>query len=194
MDLGQTDASSDKLVMGFVRFWLDQWPEAEEYDQVKLATIYAHLCLVVSRRYFETNGKELRFTPKELEEVIKSATAPPERIVRRGGSKGQTMYEICFGYIAGLHRFGVVRDSYSKDELRVICGRLLGLVVDRYRKSNYTKLVVGKAELRDIDEWVESMRSRRARDARMDERDRRIKQTRRYMGVLADACTVTSEE
>lgn len=183
---------TEQLITEFIQFWEDHWSEAGHFDPSARAMIRAHLYLSVAKRYLLTCGGELHFTKKELKQAIRSAVEVVKQ-TRKKGRDDQVEGEICLRYICRLLDGWERREEFSEQELVAIRSKLFSDARDRYRNSGYSDLRVTKRELQKVVEMIESIRQRRERELRLDERDRRIRKGRREMGVLADSCTLLAD-
>ncbi len=187
---GQADPT-ETLITEFVEFWESSWKEADRYGQSERAMIRAHLYFAVARRHLATNGRELHFTKKELKQAIQSAlhvVKSAKKVDRDDRIAGG----ICHAYIARWLEDWEGQADFSSEEMVTIRIKLYGDAMERYRKSGYSDLHVTKREVQRAAEMIESIRQRRERQQRADNRDKSIRKAQRENGRLADACVVSS--
>lgn len=187
---GQADPT-ETLITEFVEFWESSWKEADRYGQSERAMIRAHLYFAVARRHLATNGRELHFTKKELKQAIQSAlhvVKSAKKVDRDDRIAGG----ICHAYIARWLEDWEGQADFSSEEMVTIRIKLYGDAMERYRKSGYSDLHVTKREVQRAAEMIESIRQRRERQQRADNRDKSIRKAQREHGRLADACVVSS--
>lgn len=187
---GQADPT-ETLITEFVEFWESSWKEADRYGQSERAMIRAHLYFAVARRHLATNGRELHFTKKELKQAIQSAlhvVKSAKKVDRDDRIAGG----ICHAYIARWLDDWEGQADFSSEEMVTIRIKLYGDAMERYRKSGYSDLHVTKREVQRAAEMIESIRQRRERQQRADNRDKSIRKAQREHGRLADACVVSS--
>ncbi len=187
---GQADPT-ETLITEFVEFWESSWKEADRYGQSERAMIHAHLYFAAARRHLATNGRELHFTKKELKQAIQSAlhvVKSAKKVDRDDRIAGG----ICHAYIARWLEDWEGQADFSSEEMVTIRIKLYGDAMERYRKSGYSDLHVTKREVQRAAEMIESIRQRRERQQRADNRDKSIRKAQREHGRLADACVVSS--
>lgn len=182
---------TETLITEFVQFWEDHWKEADRFGRSERAMIRAHLYFAVARRYLATGGSELHFTKKELKRAIQSAVEVVKS-TKKGDRDNFMSGVICGRYVSGLMNAWERREEFTEVELVTIRTKLYGDVMDRYRKSGFTNLHATKREIQRAVEVIESIRQRRVRQQRADDRDRTIRKAQREFGVLADSCVVSS--
>lgn len=182
---------TETLITKFVEFWEANWKEADRYGRSERAMIRAHLYLSVARRHLVTGGKELHFTKKELKQAVQSAvevvksTKKQDRDNRQAGN-------ICHAYVWDLLVSWEGREEYSAEEMVTIRTKLYSDAMERYHKSGYSDLHVTRREIQRATEMIDSIRQRRERQQKADNRDRTIRKAQREHGRLADACVVSS--
>lgn len=181
---------TETLITEFINHWENHWAEADRFGQSEKAMIRAHLYFAVARRYLATDGGELHFTKKELKQAIRSAVEVVKS-TRASDRDDRVAGDICHNYVLRRLEGWEHRDDFSAEEMVTIRIKLYSEVMERYRKSGYTDLRATKREIQKATEMIDSIRQRRARQQRADDRDRTIRKAQREHGVLADACVVS---
>lgn len=184
--------SVEQLIADFIRYWGDNWPDAERYSQSEIDMISAHLYLSTAKRYLKTDGTELHFTKKELKQAIRHAVEVRQRAGYRDRDN-RTREAVCLHYVVSFFNCWESRDDYSDEELIMMRTHLYSTAMERYCNSGFSVLHVTKREIQGTVEMAMSIRRRRERDARLDKRDHEIRQMRIEMGVLADTRVVLGE-
>lgn len=174
-------AEKDSLVITFLDAWDAGWQDRCKYSSGQLKTIRGSLFAAVMERYVKTG--ELGFRPQELKQAIKAATKA-ERPVKTKTSD-DSINPVCVAFVRGFILGWSDAKSFSPRELNVIFTKLYATALKKYESTSRNGapfLKIDNRELRQIVEAALRMRKLVEKEARLDERDRKIRAARARHG------------
>lgn len=177
-------SSSDELAIAFLRAWEAELSDDFPFSQEEIKVIKCNLYGVVTERYSKTG--EMSFTDKELKQAIEAARelVKPANHSRKSA---QSVNQLCFNFVGLFLDKWKDRANFTEEEHSVIFAHLYASTVLRYEASHCSTLKFTKRELKAAKDFVLRHRSKQEREAKADERDRRIRALRARLGSAVES-------
>ncbi len=174
-------AEKDTLVITFLNAWDASWEERCKYSSGQLKAIRGSLFATIMERYVKTG--ELGFKAQELKQAIRAATRAENPSKLRINE--DSVNPVCFAFVRSFLAGWDEAKSFSAKELNLIFTKLYAAVLIKYENTSRHGAPFLKIENKELKQAVESalkMRQLREKEARLDERDRKIRAARARYG------------
>lgn len=182
--------SANELAVAFLKAWETELPEDFPCSKEEMKAIKCSLYTVVTERYARKG--EMFFTSKELQEAV-AAAQELVRPTRQGYKSVQSVNQLCVSFVSMFLENWKDRSHFTEEELSLIFAHLYAFTVERYESSHSSILKFTKRELKTARDFVMKYRSKKEREAKADERDRRIRAMRARFGSAVEDKVIIHE-
>ena len=182
--------SANELAVAFLKAWEAELPDDFPCSQEEMKAIKCSLYSVVTERYARKG--EMFFTSKELHEAV-AAAQELVKPTRQGYKSVQAVNQLCVSFVSMFLENWRERSHFTDEELSVIFAHLYASTVERYESSHSSILKFTKRELKSARDFVMKYRAKREREAKADERDRRIRAMRARFGSAVEDKVIIHE-
>ena len=182
--------STDELAIAFLRAWEAELSDDFPFSQEEMKVIKCNLYGVVVERYSKTG--EMSFTDKELKQAIETSRelVKPQNHSRKAV---ESVNQLCFNFVALFLNQWKEQKDFTDEECNVIFAHLYASTVMRYEASHCSTLKFTKRELKAAKDFVLRHRVKQEKEAKADERDRRIRALRARLGSAVESRVVIHE-